>query len=400
MRILKVVQAYDPFQEAGGPVVKVRALAHGLVHRGHEVTILTADLGIADRHGSNFRFEPSKWGWQSEQGGVHVIYLSSLARRRSLTFNPAVVGFCRHFGREFDIGHFYGLYDLNGPILGTFFRQYGNPYILEPMGMYRPIVRTIWLKQLWHRLPGKRLIAGARYLIATSEQERQELVEGGIEPSRIVIRRNGVEVPESLPERGPFRRALGLSDDGRLVLFLGRLVSKKNPDVLIEAFAQWRKESARGAGSVLVLAGPDEGDGYVAQLKRLVDRLKLGDSVRFVGPLYDDAKWRAYRDADVFVLPSRNENFGNTAAESAACGTPVIVTNSCGVASFVKNAGLVVYHTCADLSRALSELLDEPNLRERYREGCAQMAGSLSWTEPILEIERLYERCLSEVHAN
>ena len=56
-----------------------------------------------------------------------------------------------------------------------------------------------------------------------------------------------------------------------------------------------------------------------------------------------EAKWAAYRDADIFVLPSQNENFGNTAAEAVAAGTPVIVTEQCGIAPlFAGTAGLVV----------------------------------------------------------
>ena len=47
MRILKTVQAYFPFREMGGPVVKVRALARELAESGHKVTVLTADLGLA-----------------------------------------------------------------------------------------------------------------------------------------------------------------------------------------------------------------------------------------------------------------------------------------------------------------------------------------------------------------
>ncbi len=70
MRILKVVQAYYPFQEKGGPVVKVRALARGLVQRGHRVTVLTADLGLRKRTGLDIKFEPCEWGWRSEQDGV------------------------------------------------------------------------------------------------------------------------------------------------------------------------------------------------------------------------------------------------------------------------------------------------------------------------------------------
>jgi glycosyltransferase involved in cell wall biosynthesis len=400
MRILKVVQAYYPFQEAGGPVVKVRALARGLAQRGHDVTVLTADLGLTDRREPDMKFERCAWGWQSEQDGVKIIYLSTLAHCRALTINPRVIEFSRALSSRFDLVHVYGLYDLIGPVIGLSCRRHGIPYVIEPMGMFRPIIRSIWLKQLYHRLPGKAFIGGARFLIATSSQERQELIDGNIAPARIVVRRNGVEVPDTLPERGQFRRQWTIPENAKFVLFLGRLVSKKSPDLLIEAFSGWREKSGDAADSVLVLAGPSERDGYVSRLRKFADQLELHDAVRFVGPLYDDAKWQAYRDADVFVLPSQNENFGNTAAESAACGTPVIVTDSCGIASFVKGAGLVVAHNLVELKRALTEMLDDPARLRRYRDGCAEMVRSLSWTGPVSESEQLYERCLAEMSPN
>jgi len=396
VRILKVVQAYYPFQEHGGPVVKVRALARGLAHRGHHVTVLTADLGLATHNDLGMNFERCKWGWRSEQDGIEAIYLSTLGRYRALTINPRVVGFCRASLMGYDVVHFYGLYDLLGPSVSSSCRRLRVPYVIEPMGMFRPIVRNIWLKRLYHRVLGSSFIGGARFLIATSDQERRELLDGQVPASRIAIRRNGVEVPERLPERGEFRRRWNIPPDARVVLFLGRLVSKKSPDLLIEAFARWRDKSSRSVDSVLILAGPEEADGFVPRLKKMADQLKLGKSVRFVGPLYDEDKWQAYRDADVFVLPSLNENFGNTAAESAACGTPVIVTDRCGIASFIGQAGIVVPHDRGQLELALGQLLHDTGSRQRYHEGCAEMARALSWAGPIGENEKLYEQCLAE----
>ena len=75
----------------------------------------------------------------------------------------------------------------------------------------------------------------------------------------------------------------------------------------------------------------------------LLIMLILGGVGTLIGPVFGAAKWAAYRDADVFVLPSQNENFGNTAAEAVAAGTPVIVTEQCGIAPLLANeAGLVV----------------------------------------------------------
>jgi len=242
---------------------------------------------------------------------------------------------------------------------------------------------------------GGRLIRGARYVIATSEQEKQELLEGGIEERRLVVRRNGIDAPETLAEYGRFRSQWVIPGDSKLVLFLGRLTAKKSPEMLIEAFARWQAAAGRGTPAVLVLAGPVEESSYLRDLKDLCGKLSLKDTVRFTGPLYGDAKWSAYRDADVFVLPSQHENFGNTAAESAACGTPVIVTDRCGIAPIISGrAGVVIEHSVNALESALSTLLAKSNLRESIRDGCASVTRELSWDEPIAQMEDIYKRCM------
>jgi glycosyltransferase involved in cell wall biosynthesis len=140
----------------------------------------------------------------------------------------------------------------------------------------------------------------------------------------------------------------------------------------------------------LVFAGPDEG-GVVAELDQMAMRLGVRSRVQFVGPIFGETKWAAYRDADVFVLPSQNENFGNTAAEAVAAGTPVIVTEQCGIAPLLaEEAGLVVRHDSAALSRALERILSEAELRSRLAAGCAVVASRLGWDEPVRDMEALY----------
>ena len=394
MRILKVVQSYYPFQEKGGTAVKVRALARGLAQRGHNLTVLTADLGFRSNNVSGLKVESCTLGWRAQEDQVEAIYLTTVGRYRSLSLNPRVAAFCRASLKEFDLVHFYGLYDLLAPAVSYFCRRNGIPYVIEPMGMYRPIVRSVPLKQLYHRILGRPLVGGARFLIATSQLEKQELEESGIASSRIVIRRNGVDLPERLPARGEFRRQWGIRKDARIILFLGRLVSKKSPDLLLDAFAHWRGSASEKNDAVLVLAGPEENDGFGMSLRRMAHALGLDQNIRFVGPLYDDAKWQAYRDADVFVLPSQNENFGNTAAEAAGCGTPVIVTDQCGIASFIGQAGLVIPYGSRELVEALAQLLEDREMRQRCQKACAEMARALSWSDPLQQMEELYERCL------
>jgi glycosyltransferase involved in cell wall biosynthesis len=183
------------------------------------------------------------------------------------------------------------------------------------------------------------------------------------------------------------------------VLFLGRIVPKKSPELLLEAIARWRRSSAATQPCFLVFAGPSESESYLRTLQADVKQLGLSESVVFTGAVYGDAKWSALADADIFVLPSQNENFGNAAAEAIACGTPVVVTDRCGIAPLVEGrAGLVISHECEALIRALDQL-SHPELRMRMKLGCEEVARGLGWEQPLAETEALYTKLLSNVSA-
>jgi glycosyltransferase involved in cell wall biosynthesis len=402
MRILNVTETYAPFLEYGGPPVKVGALSEGLARRGHTVTVLTADWGLEKRlqgQAGQAIGKRSPFGWRREENGVQAIYLPTWLRYRAVSWNPAVKRYCRVRLKDFDVVHIFGMYDLLGPAVGAACRKRGMPYAIEPIGMFVPIVRNLWLKRMYHLAWGRRLLQGAAAVIATSDQEVEELAAGGISREKIVLRRNGVEFPEKWPERGTFRKAQGISPEEKVVLFLGRLSSKKSPDLLLRAFAELSRDSA-GIQIMAVFAGPDEG-GMKAQLEQMAERLGVRSKVRFTGPIFEQAKWAAYRDADVFVLPSQNENFGNTAAEAVAAGTPVIVTEQCGIAPLLADeAGLVVPHDAGAIRDALRRILSEAELRERLSAGCATVTLRLGWDEPVREMETLYTRLASQQAKN
>jgi glycosyltransferase involved in cell wall biosynthesis len=398
MRILNVTETYAPFLEFGGPPVKVRALSEGLARRGHEVTVLTADWGLDKRiqaQEEKITAERSPFGWRREENGVQAIYIPTWLRYRTVSWNPAVKRYCRARLQNFDVVHIFGLYDLLGPAVAAASRKRGLPYVLEPIGMFVPIVRNLWLKRMYHAVWGRQLLEGASAVIATSEQEAEELVAGGVPRARVVLRRNGVEVPASWPERGTFRKAQGISAEEKLVLFLGRLSAKKSPDLLLRAFAELLGRSA-GIPLTLIIAGPDEG-GVKAELEQLAAQLGVRSRVKFAGAVFGEAKWAAYRDADVFVLPSQNENFGNTAAEAVAAGTPVIVTEQCGIAPLLADeAGLVVRHEAEAVAKALERILSEAELRTRLAAGCAAVTSRLGWDEPVRGMEALYAGLASQ----
>jgi glycosyltransferase involved in cell wall biosynthesis len=394
MRILKVTQSYAPFFEFGGPPVKVRALAEGLARKGHAVTVLTADWGLDRRlheRAEEKGAEASPFGRRSKVNGVTAEYLGNWLHYRRLSWNPALGRYLNARLKDFEIAHIFGLYDFFGPRVAEECRKRQIPYAVEPIGMYLPIVRNIALKRMYHRVWGREMLSGASAIIATAEQERDELVAGGIPQSRIVLRRNGVEAPATLPERGEFRKKIGMERETKLILFLGRLSLKKSPDLLLKAFAGLAQEKELGDVR-LVFVGPDE-SGMKSKLEQMARRASIAERVVFCPPLDGEPKWAAYRDADIFVLPSQNENFGNTAAEAVAAGTPVVVTDRCGVAPFLKGvAGVVVRHEEQDLKQALRQLLCDKSLYDQLRAGCATAVAGLGWDEPVHEMEVLYSR--------
>jgi glycosyltransferase involved in cell wall biosynthesis len=388
MRILKVTQAYHPFEDRGGPAVKVRSIARVLAEQGHKVTVLTADLGFRAPEIASAAVVRDAHGWRSELDGVEAIYFTTRWHYRNLTVNPGVIGFCRRRLQEFDIVHVYGLYDALGPVVAWHCRQFGIPYFVEPLGMTRPIDRGFLLKKVWRRLVNNYLTAATR-VIATSELEMAELLADGFPSDRLLLRYNGVDREEfwKLPPRGTFRERAGIFDGERFIVFLGRLIPRKGADLLIEALTQIGCDKTK-----LVIAGPEGETGYLAFLHARARALGVEQRILFSGPLYGDDKKAALADAAVFVLPSRYENFGNAAAEAIACGTPVIVSEQCGIAPLVnQRAGLVTSYDSGAIARTLKNLLGNEALYRRLKAGCPDVAGEISWDRIVRRMQDSYE---------
>ena len=393
MRVLKTVQSYYPCQDRGGPGVKVRALARSLAHRGHRISVLTADLGLNDRSWDNLHIEDCPWGWRSEEDGVEAIYLPTVGHFRALTINPGLMKFCSAALKQYDVVHFYGLYDLLGPGVSHFCRGSGIPYVIEPMGMYRPIDRSFRLKRLWHRLLGASHVKNAEKIVATSEMEQQDLLDEGVPREKIVIRYNGVEVDDSVGvrSRGHFRAKWTIPPNDKLIVFLSRLIPRKGADILIEAFAK-----ACPQGNTLVIAGPEGEPGYVNYLKRCAEENRVANRVIFTGPVYDADKAAMYSDSDIFVLASRYENFANVVAEAVACDIPVVVSNMCGIHSLVDGrAGLVTRVERDSIAAALEQLLVDKALYARLKAGCRGVADELTWESLSGQMENYYSEVLA-----
>jgi glycosyltransferase involved in cell wall biosynthesis len=173
---------------------------------------------------------------------------------------------------------------------------------------------------------------------------------------RVAVIPNGVvETDFESDEADGAQWARGIPS-GRFVLFMGRLNPIKGPDLLLEAFG---RVAAQFSDVRLVYAGPDEG--MRSMLERRSLALGIGDRVHFAGFVSGRAKAAAYRAACLLVVPSRLEAMSIVAVEGGICGTPVLMTDQCGLDDLAEiNPGLIVPASIDGLTVGLRFALESP----------------------------------------
>ena len=179
--------------------------------------------------------------------------------------------------------------------------------------------------------------------------------------------------------------------DRRRVLFLGRLHHQKGIDWLIEA---WTRIERDFPDWDLSIVGPVE-QSFARELDRL-KRISSGKRVSFGGPLYGNQKDRYVADSDLFVMPSRSENFGLAAAEALSMEVPVIATKGTPWSGLVtEDAGWWIEPSVEALRAALWEAmrLSSDRLHDMGRNGRRWIDTEFSWTVIGAKWQRVYQ-CL------
>ena len=145
------------------------------------------------------------------------------------------------------------------------------------------------------------------------------------------------------------------------------------------------------------LVGPAEAD-YETRLRALAQRLGITGDVAFAGALYDEEKLSALAAADLFVMPSLIESYGNAVAEAVAAGLPVLLTDTCGIAPAIhERAGLAVPLGVETLAHGLRTMLD-PVERARLTSRRSEVMSQLSWAEPLRQMDEIYRSLASDTH--
>lgn len=198
------------------------------------------------------------------------------------------------------------------------------PRIVSPRGMLEPWAMRYrrWKKSLAWLLYQRRDLASAAALHATSETEANSIRNFKLGREVFVVP-NGVTLPQNMPkvrEASAPNANQTSSPEARIAVFLSRVHPKKGLPLLVEAWSRVRPE-----GWKMHVIGPDE-CGHRGEIESLARRLKLEESWHFFDSVEGNEKWRRLSEAELMILPTYSENFGNVIAESLAVATPVITT--------------------------------------------------------------------------
>lgn len=349
-RVLQIISTMNP--DFGGPQE-----AAGQIARSLKTMSIESDIATLDAPGE-------RWG------GEDVVRLGP-GRLGQYCYGDRLPAWLRTNAHRYGSVVIHGLWQYHGFAAWRALRGTGVPYYVFVHGMLDPWFKREYplkhlKKQLYWRWAEYRVLRDARAVLFTTEEERL-LARQTFAP--YLVNEAVVGFGISDPPRGErahfFRRHPELQDK-RIILFLGRLHPKKGCDLLISAFAS---VCARDPALRLVMAGPDQ-DGYQATLLRQAELRGVADRICWTGMITGDLKWGAYQSADVFVLPSHQENFGISVAEALACRVPALISNKVNIWREIdsEHCGIVGHDTPAGTLELLEKWLALNDVeRERMR---------------------------------
>jgi glycosyltransferase involved in cell wall biosynthesis len=302
--------------------------------------------------------------------------------------------------RRADIVHVHTLWSPLNVAIRYACRRHNKPYVLMPHGMLDPYSLSVKAlkKSVYMRLFESRNIASARRMIFTTPEEEKLAALAGLRLPRGEIVPLGAQASATPANdlRLQFLRRYPQAEGKRTLLFLGRLHHKKGLDRILTSLQRVRQTIP---DVLLIVAGTGEAK-YEQHLGQLVSSLALDDQVVFAGHLDGEMKWAAFAAADLFLLPSRQENFALTVAEAMQMGVPVVITDKVNTWPYVEEAGagLVLAERDIDvlLPRAVETLLtDHATHSKMAAQGSRYARDRLTWHASAQKLLACYDQVVS-----
>lgn len=337
LRIAHVIPYVSADGAFGGPVSVAVEQCRELARQGHSVVLIAG------------------WDGEVELGvaGVDV----RLFRARALPglgfsglLSGALLAGLRRHVREFDVVHLHLGRHLLALAAADVCRRAGVPYVLQTHGMVAEDARA--RSRALDALAVRRALAGARAVLALTDEEERGLGVVSRGSARVVRIRNGVSSVSVARPRD--------ADRDPEVLFLARLHPRKR----VLAFAEMAALlHGRGVRARFAVVGPDEGD--LAALTAFI-AAHPGLPLAHEGSIAPGTSGARLAAADVYVLPSVREVFPMTVLEAMAVATPVVMTRDCGIADELEafGAAAVTDGSAEELADAVEAILTREPVRD------------------------------------
>ena len=255
----------------------------------------------------------------------------------------------------------------------------------------------------------KRLLREVDRVVAATQAEVaqfQWLYQIGTE--NVVVIPPGVDTSHFYPiANDEAKEFAGIPQEKRIILFVGRIESLKGIETLLRAIAQLIEEGVfRNTPFGLLVIGGDaklsaeDTNAEMVRLKEICESLGLGEIVTFLGKCAQDTLQYYYSAAEIVVVPSHYESFGLVALEAMACGTPVVASETGGLAFLIRD-GETGFHVPAgdvgSLADRLARLLQDDVLLERLGRQAAAYAKGYDWAEITDQILDLYGTLIPKI---
>jgi glycosyltransferase involved in cell wall biosynthesis len=336
LRIAQIVTLVTPNGAYGGPVRVAVNQAKALIAQGHEVTIFAGTRGFTQA--------------PIEIEGVPVRLFTTLQAIPKAGFAGVTsLGLLRAVTRaskNYDVWHIHLARDLITLPAAAMLRFLRIPFLVQCHGMIDESKKLL-SKPLDAALTRRILRSATAVLTLTPREETDlQLVAG----TKLATDRIPNGVPDAVRERVP---ASGV----REVLFLARLQARKRPQHFVRAAIAL---AAQFPEVRFTLVGPDEGEGK--EVEALISGSGVEEQITWVGSLQPAQTLDRMMESTLYVLPSVDEPFPMSVLEALSIGLPVIITDSCGLATYVRDAdaGLVVDANLESLTNAIESLLRNP----------------------------------------
>lgn len=367
-------------RKTGGMNVYVRELARELGRRGIPVDIFTRryhpDLPVIDTSlGDNVRVV------HINAGPPQVLDPDDVYAHLSV-FTSGVIAFSMKHGTSYNM--IYAHYWLSGWVAHQLQWMWHVPFIqmFHTLGHMKhridagnaPLLRIVSESQI---------VSWADRIIAATPAEQMQLRWlYRADRRKIDIVPPGVDVSRFHPVgQAEARRQLELEDDKSYFLFVGRIEPLKSIDTILRAAGEVPDDRLR----VFIIGGDpkDLSDPEMIRLQRMHTDLDLGERVQFLGAKDQGVLPLYYAAATAVIMPSEYESFGMVALEAMASGTPVIATETGGLAYLVhdnETGYLIPVHDAAALAKRIRLLMGNPEKQNLLGRNAYTEAQQYAWS--------------------